>query len=285
MSSLKTTKTELAKKLGVSRSSLYYKPKKPAVDEDDKNKIIAVMEENPAYGARRIGWALGMNRKKTQRLMRLHGLKPKLRRGFRLIKLDDLGRPETEVENILKIICPIRKNIVWAGDFTYIWFEDRFWYVATVIDVHTREILGWHIANHHTTALIMEAFQDAVRRTNASPKYFHSDQGSEYVSGAYESLLQSYGTTPSHSRKGSPWQNGFQESFYNNFKLELGNVRRFEHVGQLIEAVHGQIRYYNNKRIHSALRMPPVTFRLQKDLQLIEPINSFLQTSLLGKGV
>jgi transposase InsO family protein len=261
MALLKTTKTELAKKLGVSRASLYYKPKKPHLDDEAKNKIIAVMAEHPAYGARRVGWALGMNRKKTKRLMVKHGLKPKIRRGFRLIKLDDLGRPETRVENILKVICPIQPNVVWAGDFTYFWFIDRFWYLATAIDVFTREIVGWHIGNHHTTALIMEAFQDATRRMETSPKYFHSDQGSEYVSGGYESLLQSFGTTPSHSSKGKPWQNGYQESFYSNFKLELGDIKWFDDVGELIEAIHHQIRYYNNDRIHSAHRMPPAAFR------------------------
>ena len=252
MATLKTTKTALARKLGISRQSLYYKLKKPPLDEEDKNKIVAVMAEHPAYGARRVGWALHMNRKKTRRLMRKYGLKPKIHRGFRLVKRDDLGRPETRVENILKVTCPVRPNVVWAGDFTYVWFIDRFWYVATVIDIYTREIVGWHVANHHTTALIIEAFQDAVRRTGTSPTYFHSDQGSEYVSGAYESLLQSYGTQPSHSRKGSPWQNGYQESFYSNFKLELGDVRRFYHVGELFEATHCLIRYYNNERIHSA---------------------------------
>lgn len=286
MATLKITKTELAKKLGVSRASLYYKPKKPPFDEEDKNKIVSVMAQHPAYGARRVAWALGMNRKKTKRLMRLHGLKPKLRRGFRYIKLDDLGRPETKVENILKIICPIRANVVWAGDFTYIWFIDRFWYVATVIDVYTREIVGWHIANHHTTSLIIDVFQDAARRTGTAPTYFHSDQGSEYVSGAYESLLQSYGTTPSHSRKGSPWQNGYQESFYNNFKLELGDVRRFNHVGELIEGLHQQILYYNNERIHSAHRMPPVTFRLLAVQQIFTyQSNSLLLNVLPGKSV
>jgi putative transposase len=262
MTTLKTTKTELAKKLGISRSSLYYKPKKPPLDNEAKEKILAVMAEHPAYGARRVAWALGMNRKKTKRLMRLHDLKPAIRRGFRLVKPDDQKRLETRVENILKVLCPLWPNIIWAGDFTYLWFGDRFWYVATAIDIRTREIVGWHIANHHTTALIMDAFQDAVRM-GVAPKYFHSDQGSEYISGAYESLLAAHGTRPSHSRKSSPWQNGFQESFYSNFKLELGLVKRFNHIGELIEAVHGQIHYYNTKRIHSAHRMPPVVFRAQ----------------------
>jgi putative transposase len=257
----KQTKVALAKKLGIARSSLYYKPKRTETDEELKNKVLSVMTEHPAYGHRRIAMAFLLNKKAISRIMRKHGFKPKLRRGFSLVKLDDLGRPETRVPNILKVICPICPNIIWAGDFTYLWLIDRFWYVATVIDVHTREILGWHIANHHTTSLIVEAFRDAGRRSRASPTYFHSDQGSEYVSGAYESLLQSFGVQISHSRKSSPWQNGYQESFYNNFKLELGNLKRFTHVGELIEAVHQQIPYYNNRRIHTALRMPPTRYR------------------------
>lgn len=261
MQNTNLTKTALANKLNISRSTLYYQPKKPPGDEEDKQKIIAVMKDNPAYGHRRIATALQVNHKKTNRLMKKFGLKPRIRRGCRLTKPDDMNRPETRVENVLKILCPLRPNIVWAGDFTYLWFQDRFWYVATVIDVYTREIVGWHIANHHTTALIMEAYQDAVRRTGTSARYFHSDQGSEYVSGAYESLLAHHGTVPSHSRKSSPWQNGVQESFYNNFKLELGDVKRFDQVGQLIEAIHCQIRYYNTSRIHSALNMPPIIYR------------------------
>lgn len=261
MAPRKGTKAALAKKLGISRSSLYYKPKKPPADEENKMKIEAVMKEHPAYGHKRVCIALSWNHKKTQRLMKKFHLKPKIRRGFRLVKTDDLKRIETRVENITKVLCPIRENVIWAGDFTYVWFLGRFWYIATVIDIHTREILGWHLANHHTTALIVEAFKDAVRRTKTAPLYFHSDQGSEYVSGAYESLLAEHGTIPSHSHKSSPWQNGFQESFYSNFKLELGDVRRFAHAGELVEAVSQQIAYYNNRRIHSALKMPPVIFR------------------------
>ncbi len=255
------TKAALAKELGISRSSLYYKPKKPVSDEELKQKITAVMNEHPAYGHRRVAWALNINKKAVIRVMRDNGLKPKVRRGWRPSKPEDLNKPETRVENVLKVLCPILPNVVWAGDFTYIWFVDRFWYVATVIDIYTREIAGWHIANHHTTSLIMDALNDAVRRTKTSPRYFHSDQGSEYVSGAYESLLAEHSTVPSHSRKSSPWQNGFQESFYSQFKLELGNPNRFNHVGELIEAIHQQIYYYNNRRIHSAFKMPPIMFK------------------------
>jgi putative transposase len=261
------TKTALAKELNISRASLYYKPKKPTTDEELKQKIITVMNEHQAYGHRRVAWALEINKKAIIRVMNIFGLKPKIRRRWHPSKPEDLNKPETRVANVLKVMCPFRINIIWAGDFTYIWFGDRFWYVATVIDIYTREIVGWHIANHHTTALIMEAFNDATRRTKMSPKYFHSDQGSEYVSGAYESLLAEYGTIPSHSCKSSPWQNGYQESFYSQFKLELGNPNRFNHIGELIEAIHQQIAYYNNRRIHSAHKMPPIVFKQKQVLK------------------
>lgn len=244
------------------------------------------MAEHAAYGSRRVALALHMSRAKAQRLMQRHGLAPRVRRGFRHVKPDDLGRPETRIRNILKVLCPIRPNVVWAGDFTYFWFQDRFWHLATVIDVFTREIVGWHIANHHTTALVIEAFKDAARRMHAVPTWFHSDQGSEYVSGAYESLLESQGTKPSQSRKSSPWQNGVQESFYSQFKLELGDTRRFAHVGELIEAIHQQISYYNTRRIHSTIKMPPVAFRNRYEQRTFTfKFDSLIQGSLLGNSV
>lgn len=261
MDTLHTTKTALAKKLGIARTSLYYKPKKPPANEQLKVQIVAVMAEHPAYGHRRIAMALGMNKKQIRRIMHIYGLKPTLRRGQRPVKPDDRNCPETQEVNILKVLCPLQPNVVWAGDFTYLWFIDRFWYVATVIDVYTREIVGWHIGNHHTTALISEAFKDAVHRTGSAPHWFHSDQGSEYVSGTYTQVLQAYDTIASHSKKSSPWQNGYQESFYSNFKLELGDPQRFNQIGELMEAIHQQMMYYNTRRIHTSLQMSPLLFK------------------------
>lgn len=261
MDALHTTKQALANQLGISRSALYYRLKQPAKDEAIKHAIAAVMYAHKAYGQRRVADALRINKKKAQRIMRQFGLRPKIRRATRPSKPDDIGRKELLRENVAIRLCPIQPHIVWAGDFTYFWYDGRFWYLATVIDVYTREIAGWHIANHHTTALITEAFKDAVTRTGETPTWFHSDQGSEYVSGGYEALLTSYGVIPSHSRKASPWQNGFQESFYSNFKLELGNITQFNSIGEFIEAIHQQLNYYNQSRIHTALKMPPIVYR------------------------
>ena len=172
MTAIHTTKKSLANKLGVSRSSLYYRPKKPANDVVVKKQIETVMRDNKAYGQRRVAIALRMNKKKAQRIMRKFGLRPKVRRSRHPSKPADIGNKELNRENVSIRLCPIQPHIVWAGDFTYFWFYGRFWYLATVIDVFTREIVGWHIANHHTTALITEAFKDDVQRTEKSRSGF-----------------------------------------------------------------------------------------------------------------
>ncbi len=85
------------------------------------------------------------------------------------------------------------------------------------------------------------------------------------MSGSYELLLEAHGTKASQSKKSSPWENCYQESFYSGFKLEFGNPARFHDLGELAEAVHRQIHYYNTRRIHTALKMPPVTYRIHQE--------------------
>ena len=247
----------------ISRSTLYYKPKKPPQNEELKQKILHVLDNHPAYGHKRIAMELGVNKKRILRVMNLYGIRPRLLRG-KPTKQADLGNLPTKVPNVAKTICPIQANVLWAGDFTYLPWDGGFVYAATVLDVHTREIVGYHIGLRHTTDLVMEAFQDAMRRTQTRPQIFHSDQGSEYVSGSYEKMLEQLNVMPSHAKKSSPWENGYQESYYNQFKLELGNPKRYHALGELAEAIHRQIYYYNTARIHTALKMPPQRFRLKQ---------------------
>lgn len=262
-----TTKKALAKKLGVSRSSLYYKPKKPPSDEELKKRIALVMEAHRAYGHRRIAIDLHLNKKRIIRVMKRFGLKPTIMRK-RPFKPNDCKQEPVPIPNLIKGQCPIRANAIWVGDFTHIVFLGRFLYIATVMDLYTREILGWHIAWHHTTDLIIKAFEDAVRRRQCAPIIFHSDQGSEYVSGAYGELLRSKNVRASFSKKSSPWENGHQESWNGNFKLELGDPNRFTFIEHLIEAIHQQIHYYNTRRIHTSLKMSPQQFYVMKNTQL-----------------
>jgi transposase InsO family protein len=253
----KITKKALAKKLGVSRSSLYYKSKINQQDLELLPKILKTMEDNPSYGHRRVAMALGFSKGKASRIMKKFNLQPERQRRKPKYKsnLDTNKYP-----NLVKNICPIAPNIVWASDFTYIKFENKFFYLATVIDIFSKKVLGWHILKHHNTDLVRLALLDAVKNSEAIPEILHSDQGSEYESREYTNLQKGLEIQISRSKLGSPWENGFQESFYSQFKLELGDLNRFKHFGDLIEAIHLQINYYNKSRIHSKLKMSPDEF-------------------------
>ena len=125
--------------------------------------------------------------------------------------------------------------------------------------------MGYHILTSHGVELVLQAFLNAATVRDA-PEIIHSDQGSEYRSSAYTNTVSSLGAQISMSSKSSPWQNGYQESFYSQFKLDLGDPNRFESLGELVGAVQYQIYHYNHRRIHSALKIPPSVF-IQRHLQ------------------
>ncbi|MGE3279334.1 MAG: IS3 family transposase [Candidatus Altimarinota bacterium] len=261
----KQSKKALAKKLGVSRSSLYYTSKMKVRDQALKDQLLTALSEHPSYGHRRLAIHLGRNKKCVLRVMKKYGIKPYRRRVRRPRKKNDLNRDPLCVPNYAKILCPLRRNVLWASDFTYLWFRGRFWYLATVIDVFSREIVGFSFSGKHDRELILGALKDALSR-NSAPIYLHSDQGSEYTSYQYLELLKEKTIKASFSDKASPWQNGFQESFYSEFKKDLGESSRFETVGEFMEALYLQVHYYNHKRIHTALKMPPAQFARQHSL-------------------
>jgi putative transposase len=254
------SKTDLATKLGVSRSSLYYKHKLPARDEEVRNQIEAVLTENPEYGHKRIAIELKLNKKRILRVMKKFGIKPRRRKIKRPKKPEDIGQLESNFPNVSKLWCPIRPGVLWASDFTYLYFQGRFFYLATIIDVYTREIVGYHVSRYHSHTLVLSALEDALSKHRPA-LWIHSDQGSEYKSKIYVSRCKQAGINISMSAKGSPWQNPFQESFYDKFKITLGFLDRFETLGELVAGIHESMYYYNNKRIHSALKMSPVAYK------------------------
>lgn len=255
------SKTQLAKKLGVSRSSLYYQSKRDSIDEVIKEKIHEVLKKHKSYGHKRISMDLKLNKKRILRVMKKYGIKPYRRRVKAPRKKDDEGKVVIKWKNQIINLCPIRPNVVWASDFTYIKFQGKFIYLATIIDIYTREIIGWNISVRHDTELVLGALAHAIERTGAVPVYLHSDQGSEYDSSRYEESAMDKGIVISMSAKSSPWENAFQESFYSQFKVDLGFVSRFEIVEELIEEIYQTIFYYNNSRIHTSLKMSPVLFK------------------------
>jgi putative transposase len=259
----KITKTQVAKKLGISRGMLYYQHKRPFIDEEIRRQIEAVLAEHKSYGHKRIAPELKLNKKRILRVMKKFGIKPYRPHGKKPNKKEDVGKAaEEDVVNIYKLLCPICPNIVWVSDFTYIKYQGRFIYVATIMDMYTREIIGIAISRFHNQNLVMEAFMDAEKKTRTHPLFLHSDQGSEYTSDDYKTYVASKQITISFADKASPWQNGFQESFYGKFKVDLGHMEQFGSLGELIEAIYQTMYYYNNKRRHTSLHMSPVQFRL-----------------------
>ncbi|MCX6809336.1 MAG: integrase core domain-containing protein, partial [Candidatus Berkelbacteria bacterium] len=111
------------------------------------------------------------------------------------------------------------------------------------------------------------AFRNALVNVGKAPLYHHDDQGSEYDSNKYLGLLKRENIQISMSKKASPWENPHKESYYSNFKLDLGHTDQFETLGELINAIYQTIYYYNNKRIHTKLKMSPQNFLEQYNLK------------------
>lgn len=251
------TKSALAKQGGLSRASLYYRPRKPQKDWLLKNQIEKVLHQHTSYGYRRIALKLHVNKKRVRRVMRLFGLKPYRRRGRKYRKIKDLG---LVYPNLLQETAfPVKAGVIWVSDFTRIPFHGRVVYLATIMDVFDRVIVGWAMLTSHSVQLNLSALIDAVEKHGRS-EILHSDQGSEYKSRVCTGFAESLGIKLSMSHKAAPWENGYQESFYSQFKVDLGDPNRYKTLGELVVAVYRQIHYYNHDRIHTKLKMPPQAY-------------------------
>ena len=234
---------------------MYYVPKQPQKDWDAKQLIEVALRDHPSYGHKRLAIHLSINRKRILRVMKLFGIKPYRRTTPKLYK-----KPKDSVfPNLLITESPQGIGDIYASDFTYLKYRGRWVYVATVLDVFTREIVGVSVLTTHSAQLVLNALANAVLY-RPPPRIVHSDQGSEYTSKDYTALVQQLGILQSMSNPGCPWENGYQESFYKGFKLELGDPNRFDTLGELVAAVYQTINYYNRDRIHSAHRMSPAQF-------------------------
>lgn len=258
---------KLVRKLGIPRSTFYYRPKQPDKDWHLKNLIEQVLIQHPSYGHKRIALELKINKKRVRRVMKLFGLKPYRRRGKKWRKAKGNGHV---YPNLLQLLpFPDKPNQVYVSDFTHISFHGKWVYLATVMDLFTREIVGWSILSTHSTQLVLLALIDSLEKRGRS-KVLHSDQGSEYKSKLYTGFAESSGIQLSMSHKASPWENGFQESLYSQLKVDLGDTNRFRTIGELTAELYRHIYYYNTGRIHTTLKMPPAVFaeRQQKEVLL-----------------
>ena len=247
-------------RIGIKRTHQYYRHKQPDKDWTTKQMIEEALREHPGYGHKRLALHLKINKKRVLRVMKLFGIKPYRR----YTKKPFMYKPKDSVfPNYFMTERPTRAGEIYASDFTYIKYQGKWIYPATIIDVYTREVVGISILTTHATQLVMNTLLNAVLH-RSPPRIILSDQGSEYASRDYTSLVQSLGIQQSMSKPGCPWENGYQESFYKGFKLDLGDPNRFETLGELVAGIYETINYYNRSRIHTALGMSPVQFAQEK---------------------
>jgi putative transposase len=172
------SKSAVAEKMSVSRQSLYYQPRLPAKDLLLKQRIETVLLEHRAYGHRRIALTLGVNKKRVKRVMKLFNLKTKKLR--KKPKIKNRKSALKSRQNLLTNTMINKPDQAWVSDFTYLSYQNRFMYLATILDAFTREVIAWNISVRHNADLVCQALLNALNKRDHPPQIFHSDQGSEY---------------------------------------------------------------------------------------------------------
>jgi len=251
--------------LSVSRSGYYAWLKNPESKRKQSNsklreKIRTIHRDSgEAYGSPRVYQALKeqgetCSENRVARLMREDGLRAKTKRRFKATINSEHNLPVAP--NLLdRNFSPEAPNQVYAGDITYIWTAEGWLYLAVVIDLFSRSVVGWAMNKQMTRQLVMNALTMAVqRRRPPSGVVFHSDRGSQYASGDFQKLLTKHGMRCSMSRKGNCWDNAPVESFFGSLKQELvfhqKYPTRFHARQSLFEYIE---RFYNRRRLHSTL--------------------------------
>lgn len=226
------------------------------------SQLLAVHEEHAYDGVGRLALRLHWSEKKTRRIRNLAGVViPRATKKRRYRK----GNPEiTAPPNALKPYAVFKNEArpqdgqdysgmvnaeAWVQDFTHIWFDRQWYYLAVVLDLKTRQVVGWRLGANHSSELTYAALLDALSK-HYPPAILHSDQGSEYLSFKHELLCQKMEITLSCSDKSSPWQNGFMERFFGNFKHELGLLNRFKDLAEtLYISVKSFLHYASQKLV------------------------------------
>lgn len=218
-------------------------------------------EVNGIYGSLKITRELRhrktlVNRKTVARLMRGMGLRSKVSRKFR-VRTTDSAHANPVAPNVLdqNFASAVAPNRVWGADITYIATDEGFLYLAGVMDLFSRKIVGWSMDDTMTTDLVESAFHAALlHRKPSSPLLHHSDRGVQYTSGRYRELLDRHGVQASMSRTGNCYDNAVMESFWGKLKTEMVYHQRFATKDQARAAVFDYIEgFYNRRRLHAAL--------------------------------
>ena len=224
------------------------------------------------YGARRVwrdllAWGQSCGLHRIERLMRFAGLKA---RKARRRKPYDIGSRHTIAANLLdRQFEAAGPNLKWAADFSYLWTHEGWLFVAVVIDLFSRRVVGWSAQAHMTANLVMDALMTAIWRRGAPRALLHhSDQGSQYSSEYFQDLLAEHAITCSMSRSGNCWDNAAIESFFASLKTERTDHKQYLTRDQARADVFDYIeRFYNPRRRHSTLGyISPIDFEQQAAL-------------------
>jgi transposase InsO family protein len=191
---------------------------------------------------------------RVARLMQADGLRGRVRRRFKATTDSKHAKPIAP--NVLnREFTAKSSDSVWCADITSIWTASGWVYLAAIIDLATRMIVGWSMARHMRTELVESALRNALTsRVPASTLVHHSDRGSQYASASYRALLALHGIECSMSRKGDCWDNAVMESFFGTYKQELAHHESWNGLLDSRAATHDYIEvFYNRQRLHSTL--------------------------------
>jgi len=251
----------MAEILGVSRSS-FYKPKADKQDYQELTEMIKKLFEssNQEYGAKRIYLALealciDTSFYRVKQLMKENYLIPKARRKYKVTTRQS-KRPHHVAPNLLQqnftVAAP---NVAWVSDITYVATQEGWLYVATVLDLFSRKIVGLAMSQRLKTDLVLRAVSQAVKRRNpGSGLILHSDRGCQYTSKIYKALTSKYGIDLSMSSTGNCFDNAVAESFFHTLKVNLIHGEKYLTRNQATRAIFEYIEiFYNKKRMHSSL--------------------------------
>jgi transposase InsO family protein len=265
---------DLCQALRVPRSSYYaWRHRQPSAREQHNELLRATLSNlfvthRKVYGSPRMTACLNRaglrcSRNRVARHMRDLGLKARQKRSFKP-KTTDSNHPHPIAPNRLADAAqPKSSNRIWVSDITYIHTAEGWLYLAAVMDLYSRKVVGWATADHLKTSLVERAMVEALRRRRpAKGLLHHSDRGCQYASTNYRQLLSSFAALPSMSSTGNCYDNAAMESFWSTLKTEWLHHRKFATHGEAKLAIFDYIEtFYNPKRLHSALGyLSPVEF-------------------------
>ena len=264
--------------LDVSRSGYYAslerKAAAPAVCAASVQIVAAFAQSGHTYGSRRLrtsldsrGIQIGLHR--VRRLMRTNHLRPVWKRKF--VHTTDSKHSLPVSPNVLaRKFNPARPNQAWVADITYIRTRSGWLYLAVVLDLFARKIVGWAMAPNMHASLVCQALQLAIAQRRPAPGLIvHTDRGSQYASEAHQALLSKHGYVGSMSRKGNCWDNAVMERFFLNLKMERVWLRDYaNHAEATTDIADYIVSFYNSVRLHSTLgNLPPNAFEHQSAMQ------------------